>query len=148
MMKSRSIYTFCLVLILSVSAFSHGTKYELVKSGQIGIRAMFDSGEPMSEADVLVFPPGSTISSVTEKTDAQGIFYFVADRPGTWTMQVRDKTGHGMRINLDIDETLSIKGDPQKGGGLNTARKVIMAICVAWGAIGTALYFKGRKGQG
>jgi nickel transport protein len=146
-MKLKSFYILMIILILAMAAYSHGTKYEIVKSGKIGIKAMFDTGEPMSDADVLVFPPGATSASVTEKADVKGLFYFTPDRPGTWTLQVRDKTGHGMRINLEIDETLSVKGDLQTNYGLNTIQKVIMALCVIWGATGTALYFKGRKGQ-
>ncbi|HPF05961.1 MAG TPA: hypothetical protein PK293_07985 [Spirochaetota bacterium] len=145
-MKVKGFYSFLIILALAASAYSHGTKYEIVRSGKIDIKAMFDSGEPMSDADILVFPPGSTKASVTERADAKGIFSFAPDRAGTWTLQVRDKTGHGMRINLDIDETLSIKGDSPDGSGLNTAQKVIMALCVVWGAVGTALYFKGKKG--
>ncbi|HOP61988.1 MAG TPA: carboxypeptidase regulatory-like domain-containing protein [Spirochaetota bacterium] len=139
----------CLLILflgLAVAAYSHGTKYELVKSGRIGLKAMFDTGEPMSNADVLVFSPNATSPSIKEKADSNGIFYFTPDKAGTWVLQVRDKTGHGMRINLKIDESLSIQAD-SSAGGLNTVQKVVMALCVVWGAVGTALYFKGKKGQ-
>lgn len=135
-----------IIFCLTDGAYSHGTKYEIVKSGKIGIKAMFDTGEAMSNADVLVFPPGAATFSVTEKSDEKGVFYITPDKPGTWTLQVRDNTGHGMRINLEIDESLSVKEDSQTGSGLNTVQKVIMALCVVWGAMGTALYFKGKRG--
>jgi nickel transport protein len=145
-MKVKAILAFLITLNITAAAFSHGTKYEIVKIGRIGIKAMFDSGEAISNADVLVFPPGETSASVTEKADSEGVFYFTPDRPGAWTLQVRDKTGHGMRINLDIDESLSIAGDTGSGSGVNTAQKILMALSVVWGALGTALYFKGKRG--
>lgn len=145
-MKKKFFLVPLIILNITAAAFSHGTKYEIVKTGRIGVKAMYDSGEAISNANVLVFPPGETSASVTEKADSGGVFYFTPDRAGTWTFQVRDGTGHGMRINLDIDESLSVAGDTVQGSGVSTAQKILMALCVVWGAIGTALYFKGKKG--
>lgn len=144
-MKKKFFLVPLIILNITASAFSHGTKYEIVKTGRIGIKAMYDSGEAISNADVLVFPPRETSASVTEKADSAGVFYFTPDRAGTWTFQVRDGTGHGMRINLDIDESLIIVGETVPGSGLSIAQKILMALCVVWGSIGTALYFKGKK---
>ena len=135
-----------LLFLAALPLYSHGTKYEIVKSGEIGVRAMYDTGEVMAFADVLVFPPGSSASTASIKTDEKGVFLFNPDTPGTWTFQVRDNSGHGMRINLQIDESLSLKSGGASGSGLNTLQKLVMALSIVWGAIGTALYFKGRKG--
>ena len=145
-MKIKNFYVALLMIFLAApSLYSHGTKYEIVNSGEIGVKAMYDSGEAMAMANVLVFHPGSASSSDSIKTDKNGVFYFTPDAPGTWTFQVRDTSGHGMRINLQIDESLSVKSGNQSGSGLNMIQKVIMALSIVWGAIGTALYFKGRK---
>ncbi len=145
-MKIKNFYVALLMIFLAApSLYSHGTKYEIVNSGEIGVKAMYDSGEAMAMANVLVFHPGSASSSDSIKTDKNGVFYFTPDVPGTWTFQVRDTSGHGMRINLQIDESLSVKSGNQSGSGLNMIQKVIMALSIVWGAIGTALYFKGRK---
>jgi hypothetical protein len=73
---------------------------------------MLTQCEPISEL-MSLFPSRSTISSVTERPILWA--FFISCLTGrALTMQVRDKTGHGMRINLDIDETLSIKSVPQK----------------------------------
>ena len=147
MIMNARLLLICFIISLTATAYSHGTKYEIVNSGKIGIKAMYDTGDVMSDADVLFFPPGVTSVSRTVKTDKDGVFFFTPDKPGTWTFQVRDKSGHGMRINLEIDESLSIKGALREGSGFNTLQKVVMALCVIWGAIGTALYFKLRRGQ-
>ena len=138
-MNARLLLIFCFIISLTAAAYSHGTKYEIVNSGK--------TGDVMSDADVLFFPPGATSVSSTVKTDKDGIFFFSPDKPGTWTFQVRDKSGHGMRVNLQIDESLSVKCGPRDGTGLNIIQKVLMALCVIWGAIGTALYFKLKRGQ-
>jgi hypothetical protein len=133
------------LLLAAPSLYSHGTKYEIINSGKIGVKAMYETGDAMSGANVLVFPPGSSASAASIRTDKNGVFYFTPDAPGTWIFQVRDTSGHGMRINLQIDESLSVKGGDQPGSGLNIIQKVIMALSIVWGAIGTAFYFKGKK---
>lgn len=145
-MNIKKIYAALLMIFLAAPyLYSHGTKYEIVNSGEIGVKAMYDSGDAISDADVLLFPPGSSSSTSSIKTDKNGVFYFTPDKPGTWTFQVRDTSGHGMRINLPIDESLSLQSGEQPGSGLNTLQKIVMALSIVWGAIGTALYFKGRK---
>ncbi len=146
-MKISKIITALLWITLAAPLlYSHGTKYEIVKSGEIGVRAMYDTGEVMAFADVLVFPPGAASSAYPLKADDKGLFSFTPDMPGTWTFQVRDTSGHGMRINLKIDESLSLKSEGASGNGLNMLQKLVMALSIIWGAIGTALYFKGRRG--
>lgn len=146
-MKIKKLIAALLWIILAASSlYSHGTRYEIVKSGKIGVKAMYDTGEAMADAKVLVFPPGSSSSAASISTDNSGVFYFTPDSPGTWTFQVRDNSGHGMRINLQIDESLSLQSGDQSGSGLNMLQKGVMALSIVWGAIGTALYFKGRKG--
>lgn len=145
-MNTGKFIVVLLIFLAALPLYSHGTKYEIIKSGEIGIRAMYDTDEVMAGATVLVFPPGSASSSYAKKTDSSGLFYFTPDIPGTWTFQVRDTSGHGMRINLQIDESLALKSESQSGSGFNSLQKFVMALSIVWGAIGTALYFKGRKG--
>ena len=145
-MNIKKIFAALFMIFLAVpSLYSHGTKYEIVNSGKIGVKAMYDSGDAIADADVLLFPPGSSASGASIKTDKTGVFYFTPDKPGTWTFQVRDTSGHGMRINLQIDESLSVNGKTKLGSGHKMVQKIVMSLSIIWGAIGTALYFKGRK---
>ncbi len=145
-MKIKKFYTALLLIFLAApSLYSHGTKYEIVNSGEIGVKAMYDSGDAIALANVLVFPPGSSASTASIKSDKNGVFYFTPDASGTWTFQVRDTSGHGMRINLPIDESLLLQRGDDSGSGLSMIQKIVVALSIVWGAIGTALYFKGRK---
>lgn len=102
---------------------------------------MIDGGEVMSDAGVLLFPPGKTESRFILKTDDQGIFSFQPDQPGIWIAQVRGKNGHGMRINLEVDDSYHLKN--QSGPRtFSILQKLIMIICVVTGLTGTALFFR------
>jgi nickel transport protein len=138
-------YVVAAVFMTPRSAFSHGTDFEILRSDSIRIRASFDTGEPMALANVLVFRPGLRAASDTLRTDADGVFAFSPDCAGVWTFQVRDRSGHGMRINLEINEDLQTGPPRTNAGGGTYPQKLIMAACVVWGLLGTALYFKKRK---
>jgi len=124
--------------------FSHGTKYEILPVQSIQIRALFESGEVMAGARVLVFRPEETVASDTLLTDQEGVFSFTPHKAGIWVFQVRQKDGHGMRINLPVTEDLLPDRSAQNAGP-DVVQKSIMALCVLWGLIGTALFFKRRK---
>ena len=142
-MKTTSVAALFILLPLISPGFGHGTRYEILNSRTMGIKATFDSGDPIALATVLIFAPQETKPCRTTQTDSAGIFYFTPDRPGGWVLQVREKGGHGMRINLDIDDSLFTTGD-NKSGSATSLQKILMALCVVWGCVGTALYFKKR----
>ncbi|MBD3320985.1 MAG: carboxypeptidase regulatory-like domain-containing protein [Chitinivibrionales bacterium] len=136
---------FLLILVFPASlVYSHGTAYEIIRPDSITIRASFDTGEPIAHTDVLVFPPDQTEAQSEVTTDANGIFAFSPDRPGTWSLQVRGRGGHGMRINLDINQEL-LPGEPSGSGRVSYLQKIVMAACVVWGLTGTALFFSRKK---
>lgn len=134
------------VIFVSFPLFAHGTKYEILPEKVIGIKAMYDTGEPMANAKVRIFAPDETKASCTTESDSNGVFYLTPDRAGTWTMQVRDRGGHGMRINLPVDESMRLT-QARTGSGINYIQKVIAALCIVWGCIGTALYFKRKANR-
>ncbi len=129
--------------VLTFPLYSHGTEYSILSDRVIKVEARFDTGEAFADSEVLVFPPDRTEAAYTLKTDSTGIFYFEPDRTGTWILQVRGSGGHGLRINLPVDES-GLAGEA-RSSGLSLLQKLMMVLCVTWGAAGTALYFKGRK---
>lgn len=147
MLTKKELHCIILFLIMAFPLFAHGTKYEVLSEEIVGIKAMFDTGEPITNAKVLIFAPDETEVTYTTKSDSDGVFYVIPDKAGTWTMQVRDKDGHGMRINLVVSESMQLVSN--KGGkiGMTYLQKVIAALCVIWGCIGTALYFKRKASK-
>lgn len=127
------------------AARAHGTMHEVLSEGCLCVRAQFDTGEPIAHAAVLIFAPGESEVSRRTTTDSGGVFHLMPDRPGTWIMQVRDKAGHGMRINLDVDSSMAASPDARGGArSTTTLQKAVMAVCVIWGFAGTALFFGSR----
>ncbi|MEJ2734862.1 MAG: hypothetical protein P8189_15060 [Anaerolineae bacterium] len=79
---------------------------------------------------------------LTGACDQEGRFVFTPDpdKPGTWDVQVR-QAGHGDIVHIEIGAGASTSG----GGGFTTAQILLMAACVVWGCIGTALFFSRKR---
>lgn len=132
-----------------VAAHAHGVIAGYAVRTGIEITARYDTGQPMSGAGVSVFAPDNpAIPRLTAKLDEDGRFRFVPDPevPGTWSVQVRQE-GHGAMIHIPTGE--SITHEPEiVTAGLGLLQRILVAACVVWGSIGTALYFSRRKKSG
>ena len=137
------VLTLSLSLWLPAQVYAHGAKIEYTIGMTVEIVAAYDSGEPMAGAQVTVYAPDDpTTPWLTGVCDDEGRFSFTPDttKPGTWDIQVR-QAGHGDIVHIPIGG-----GSADNGGGSNTPLQILlMAVCVIWGCIGTALYFSRRK---
>lgn len=132
-----------LCLALSSPVYAHGAKIEYTVGMTVEIFAAYDSGEPMAGAQVIVYAPDDPSTPwLTDLCDDEGRFSFVpdTDKTGTWDIQVR-QAGHGDIVHIPIGVAAAGAG----GEGNTPLQIVLMAICVVWGSIGTALYFSRRK---
>ncbi len=138
----------CLILALTIglglpiTAYAHGARIEYTVSTTIDIVAAYDSGEPMAGAQVAVYAPSDpTTPRLTGVCDDEGRFSFTPDssEPGTWDVQVR-QAGHGDIVHIPIGGNSG-----GSGGGYTPLQIILMAACVIWGSIGTALYFLRRR---
>lgn len=111
--------------------------------------ASHDTGSPMAQAQVLVFAPDDPRNPwLTGTSDEEGRFRFFPDRSrsGRWVVQFR-RHGHGGMIHIPV---ASGEGEGETppvsvGTGLTGSQRALMVALVAWGCLGTALYFKGRR---
>ena len=136
-----------LVMLLAVTlagtAHAHGAEIEYTLSTAVELVAAYDTGEPMAGGQVTVYAPDDPANPwLTGECDEEGRFVFTPDpsKPGTWDVQVR-QAGHGDMVHIAIGEGVAASG----GGGLSVAQIVLMAACVVWGFVGTALFFASRK---
>lgn len=132
-----------IILGLPMHAYAHGVKIEYTSSMAIEIVAKYDSGEPMSGAQVVVYAPDDPSTPwLTGVCDDEGRFTFTPDssKPGTWDVQVR-QAGHGGIVHIPVGEDMVSGGT----GGYSVIQIVLMAACVIWGGVGTALYFSRRR---
>ncbi|MCP4134405.1 MAG: hypothetical protein GY754_25760 [bacterium] len=147
LLKTISLSIFLFLVLTGKDLYSHGLSHKIIKGG-FGIQALYSDGSPMSDSEVTVVAPGSVITRpfITGITDKKGNFFFLPDQKGKWKIIVDDGMGHRLDSGIAISETMEAVPLPG-GGSLNMLQKIIMAICVVWGAIGTALYFYRKKGN-
>ena len=145
----KIVATACLIslfaaLLWPAMVYAHGAAIEYTFNTSIEITARYDSGEPMSGAQVTVYAPSEPSTPwLTGTCDDEGRFAFTPDPsdPGTWDVQVR-QAGHGDMVHIVIGEgTTGTSGS----SGYSVLQIVLMALCVIWGLAGTALYFRRRK---
>lgn len=142
-----ALVTIILTFILIIPAgelLAHGVMLEYTQHTSVEITAQYDYGEPMSGAQVAVFAPGNPSEPwLTGICDDSGKFSFVPDPqiPGLWEVQVR-QAGHGDIIRIEINEGGVA---PSVAKGFTTAQKILMAVAVIWGLVGTALFFTRRR---
>ena len=131
-------------LCLPIKAFAHGAKIDYTASTTIELVAAYDNGEPMAGAQVVIYAPDDPSTPwLTGVCDDEGRFSFTPDtsKSGIWDVQVR-KAGHGDIVHIPVG------GDAAAAGGISgytTLQIGLMAACVVWGSVGTALYFWRRR---
>jgi len=133
-----------LVLMLPTHAYAHGVRIDYRVDMTVEILAAYDTGEPMAGAQVSVYAPDEPSTPwLTGVCDEDGRFDFVPDasKAGTWSVRVR-LAGHGDIVHIPIGESSGAAGS---SGGYAPLQIVLMAACVIWGSIGTALYFSRRR---
>lgn len=137
------LFTLVLLLALPLPAYAHGARIEYTIGRTVQIVATYDSGEPMAGAQVTVYAPDDPSTPwMTGACDHEGRFSFTPDTTitGTWDVQVR-QAGHGDIVHIPIGTDSAGNG----GGGYTPLQIALMAVCVIWGSIGTALYFSRRR---
>jgi nickel transport protein len=131
---------------------AHGALMEYAFTPGITILAKYDSGHPMPGAQVTVYAPDNPAKPwLTGVSDEQGRFSFVPDpeKAGTWTIQAR-LAGHGSMIHIPLVSASGPDTDTVPvSAGPSTSQRLLMAVMVIWGFIGTALFFsRNRIGRG
>jgi nickel transport protein len=124
----------------AATAVAHGARVTYILETVVQIQAAYDSGDPMAEAQVVVYAPNDPATPwLTGVADENGRFTFTPDPnlPGIWDVQVR-QAGHGDIIHIPVG------GGAASAAGFTTAQIVLMSASVAWGLVGTALYFSRR----
>ena len=133
-----------LCLLLPTEVLAHGVSIQYTSDIEITIVARYDSGEPLAGAQVVVYAPDDPSTPwLTGVCDDEGRFSFTPDSsmPGIWDVQVR-LAGHGGMVHIPIGEGAASSGGI---GGYSYLQIAVMAACVIWGSIGTALYFRPRR---
>ena len=119
------IFVIILGLVLPIKAYAHGAKIEYTVSMAIEIVAMYDNGEPMAGAQVVIYAPADpSVAWLTGVCDDDGRFTFTPDvsKPGIWDVQVR-QAGHGDMVHIPVGGDMATTS----GGGYTVLQIVFMA---------------------
>ncbi len=135
-----------IALLLSPEvARAHGANVQARNAEAVEIYATYDSGEPMVEAQVQIFAPDDPQHPYVQgKTDAAGRYVFVPTQPGNWEVSVR-QAGHGDIAVVPVAPGGVLSADFSPSGSFSLIQRLIMIAAVAWGSVGTALYFARGK---
>ncbi|GAG25911.1 unnamed protein product, partial [marine sediment metagenome] len=96
----------------TVLAFAHGVGIKVVEQSPfIKTESSYSGGEPLANAQALVFSPGDKETEFQRgRTDAYGFFVFIPDRAGDWRFEVDDEMGHRKEVVIPVTEAF-LKGD-------------------------------------
>jgi len=139
--------------LLPGAAQSHAALVAAEAAQAIAINARYDTGEPMAGAQVVIYAPDDPASVWGRgTTDAEGQHVFLPDPAltGRWTIQVR-QAGHGAITHVEITANgtgAALAITPATPVGQSPLQRLLMVALVAWGALGTALFFRRSKGAG
>ena len=122
-------------------ALAHGLRYA-VGTGGVTVQVLFDGGEPARDMFVTVFPPGSQDRFQTGKTDANGRFGFVPDRPGGWTVIACDRMGHRLEIPVPVGPDLT---SPAARAGAGRGAAFYLKAAAGVGGILALFLLLGRR---
>ncbi len=129
-----------LIFIIAGIVYTHGINYSLTQKSKLSITFTYEGGEPMKNATVLFFAPGNYNKYAFKKTtDNSGRVEFSPEKKGEWIIMAKQAGGHVKRVNLKVSENMLLRSSK---GSLSFLQKIIIAFCVLWGFVGTALYFK------
>ncbi|PPS45583.1 carboxypeptidase-like regulatory domain-containing protein [Chroococcidiopsis sp. TS-821] len=165
--KWKIIVPFALLSVFgsSASAIAHGVRMQARETQAIEVNAEYDTGEPMAQAQVIVYAPNDPATPWLEgTTDKNGNFIFTPDasQPGNWSVQVR-QAGHGGIVNIPVEgdrapteenttvaapepETNTPRVVTNESANFTPLQLILMGASGVWGFIGTALFFmRGNK---
>ena len=136
---------------------AHGMDYVITEESAVVILATFDDGDPMSYSEVEIHGPQDTYDYQNGRTDRNGRFAFLPDRPGKWSIAVDAGMGHRIETRFVVetaDNKPSLKtealqpGPHSKFWGIVTGFGVIFGITGVWGHIQVLRSRKKTIGRG
>ena len=125
-------------------ALSHAALIEAETAQGIRLHAFYDTGEPMSHAQVIIYAPDDPVSAWGQGvTDRDGRLDFVlGPETGRWSFQVR-QSGHGAMVHVEVSDDAPVV--TATSSAQSWGQRLVMVALVAWGALGTALFALARR---
>ncbi len=125
-------------------ALSHAALIEAETAQAVRLHAFYDTGEPMSHAQVIIYAPDNPVSAWGQGvTDRDGRLEFVlGPETGRWSFQVR-QSGHGAMVHVEVGDDAPVV--TATSSAQSWGQRLVMVALVGWGALGTALFALARR---
>jgi len=135
------LYFFCITGL----GLAHGVAYQVSTDSSIIIKVEYDDGDAMSYADVLIYSPDDKkVEYQNGRTDKNGVFAFVPDKPGVWKVEVDDGMGHGLVTEVTVEKGMSVDVEHH---GHSQKDNIIAALGIIIGVAGFLFYWKAKNKQ-
>lgn len=128
-------------------AMAHAINYQVENRG-ISARVFYSFDEPANYSPYEIYGPGDNIPHQKGRTDKNGFVSFLPDRAGKWIIKVSgesDHGGHGAMIKLTVNDSLFLESF--KKPLVATYTKIVVGVCILFGALGISAMFKSRRGS-
>jgi len=150
----KPILIFLSGLLLAIATVSeglcHGVEGTVEPVEGYCITAMYDDGERMSYAAVEIKAPQAEIVFQTGRTDRNGRFMILPDKPGTWQAAVSDGMGHRLALDFEVsaEGDNQLKGQsvaPVSTGAAGRPMKTVAGLSILFGLCGLFYGWKARR---
>lgn len=139
---SKTLLTLLLLLAIAPPVLAHGTDIRVTVDGAtIQIAARFETDEPMSDAQIIVYAPDNPQEPwLSGVADTEGAYAFDLDPTlvGEWAITIRTG-GHGEIVHLDVSRNGSVT--VQQNNERSAWQTALMAGAVVAALGGVAFYF-------
>lgn len=150
----KPILIFFTGLVVSMATVSeglcHGVEGTVEPVEGYCITAMYDDGERMSYAAVEIKAPGAEIVFQTGRTDRNGRFMILPDKPGTWQAAVSDGMGHRLALDFEVtaegdNQPKDPSAPPVSTGTSSRPMKTVAGLSIIFGLCGFFYGWKARR---
>lgn len=104
----RPLIGLLLALAVIVSAQAHRMDHVVSQDEAMVVSLSFGHGHPPLHESFRVYAPDQEVAFQNGRTDALGRLSFLPDRPGTWRVVVSTDDGHGVELDIDVDESMTV----------------------------------------
>ncbi|MCC5898360.1 MAG: carboxypeptidase regulatory-like domain-containing protein [Phormidium sp. GEM2.Bin31] len=145
------------VIGVTETALAHAAQLRYEIESTISVTATYDNGEPMANAQILIYSPDDAREPwMRGTTDDAGRYEFrpQAEESGNWTVTVR-QAGHGDMITINLDDSgtradasTENSSDSSLFAGsadISLPQRLLTGGSIIWGCVGTALFFSRRR---
>lgn len=145
MKLEKNYFVFILILLFNSLIFSHSIVQKDINGG-VGLQISYDSGGPLSEADVQIFSPENRKLAFQQlSTDMNGRFLFYPDKTGKWKIVANDGIGHGLTTEITIENLQIMKTSGAEHPGFSRFHKIVIGISIIFGITGILFFFSAKK---